>query len=322
MFKGLRQSINPQQRQAYWEAIIAVCALVAAREGKLSFEVQLQIDRILESLPDLKDFDRDEFDKLFDRFVEEFRRGPSAARLRALETASNGVSNADEAELLARIALAIAETAAGAEGVKLEPIEALCDELNVDAKAMFDAAWIKHASDTPLEPTATAAESSPENTEAEAPKPTKSMIEKLFTPPSADQHPSTGDLGSQLQVNGTRALIALCGRTKTGAFEALRIYQDEQLAAADCELSERIANEKFWLSPVALFPSDLTSGDRNDDDKPEPAHVLCLRRPDGNIEALRAFENANQAHVDLEFFQKISDVEMWVSVVLPGQLTG
>lgn len=185
---------------------------------------------------------------------------------------------------------------------------------------MFDAAWIKQASDKPLEPTAMAAESSPDNSEAEAPKPTKSMIEKLFTPPSAGQYPSAGDLNSQLQVNRTRALIALCGRTKTGAFEALRIYQDEQLAAADCELSERIAKEKFWLSPVALFPSDLTSGDRNEDNKPNSTHVLCLRRPDGTIEALRAFENANQARADLEFFQKISDVQMWVSVVFPSQL--
>ena len=73
MFKALRQGLDSQQRQAFWEATIAVCALVAAREGKVNFATRLRIDHILDSLPDLKDFDRNEFVELFDRFVEEFR---------------------------------------------------------------------------------------------------------------------------------------------------------------------------------------------------------------------------------------------------------
>jgi tellurite resistance protein TerB len=315
MFKALRQGLDSQQRQAFWEATIAVCALVAARESKVNFATRLRIDHVLDSLPDLKDFDRNEFVELFDRFVEEFRASSREARARALEVARKGASNTDEAELLARIALAIVDTEAAVDQVDLEPIEALCGELNVDAKAMFDAAWIKQDSDARAEPAVAAAKKSPDETEAEAPTPTKSMIEKLLAPPAASQRSSTADLSQQLLVDGTKAVIALCGRTKTGALEALRIYENEQFAAADCELSERIANEKFWLSPVALFPFDSGSRGSADDDEPTPIHVLCLSQPDGSIEALRAFENADYASTDLEFFQNISNDRMWVSVI-------
>ena len=142
MFNAMRQGISRQQRQAFWEATIAVCALVAAREGKVNFATRLRIDHILDSLPDLKDFDRNEFVELFSRFVEEFRISPGEARLRALEVAQKGASNTDEAELLARIALAVVDTEAAADQVNLEPIEALCGELNVDSKAMFAAASV------------------------------------------------------------------------------------------------------------------------------------------------------------------------------------
>ena len=125
----------------------------------------------------------------------------------------------------------------------------------------------------------------------------------------------TSDLSQQLLVDGTKPVIALCGRTKTGALEALRIYENEQFAAADCALSEKIANEKFWLSPVTLFPSGAADGESADDDEPTPIHVMCLSRPDGSVEALRAFESADHASSDLEFFRNISNDKMWVSVV-------
>jgi hypothetical protein len=158
------------------------------------------------------------------------------------------------------------------------------------------------------------------NIEDQTPKPAETMIERLFARPAAGQDTILADLRQQLQVNGTKALIVLCGRTSTGTFEALRIYQNERLATADCELSERITNENFWLSSVALFPSYSTNGDRTDDDKSKPIHVLCLKKPDGSIEALRAFENANQASADLEFFGNISNAQMWVSVILHKNL--
>jgi tellurite resistance protein TerB len=313
--KRFVKGVDRGQSTLFWEATIAACALVAAREGKVNFATRLRIDHILDSLPDLKDFGRNEFLEQFNWFVEEFRTSPHEARTRALEVARKGASNADAAELLARIALAVVDTAAAVGQGDLEPIEALCGELNVDAKAMFDAVWIKQDGDTRAEPAAAVAKMPPDNNETEAPMPTKSMIEKLFTPPAASQHSRIDYLSQQLLVAGTKAVIALCGRTKTGGLEALRIYENEQFAAADCELSEKIANEKFWLSPVALFPSDSGSGDSAGDDEPTPIHVLCLSRPDGSIEALRAFENADNASTDLEFFQNISNDKMWISVV-------
>ena len=340
MLEALRQGMGRHQRRAFWEATIAVCALVAAPEGKVSFATRVRIDHILDSLPDSKVFDASEFVELFDRFVDEFRVSPRKARSRALDVVRKGVSDTDEAELLARIALAVADTEAAADQVDLEPIKGLCDELGVDLNSILVAASAKPADEAPAEPAPSVAkpppllksvdkisEKEPEMPEEQTTEPGpgipvvpsanggSAVAQPEGSPaPAVNADAGATDLSQQLLVDGTTAVIALCGRTKTGAMEALRIYENEQLAAADRALSEQIANEKFWLSPVTLFPSD-TKNDDADDDEPTPVHVMCLSRPDGSVEALRAFESADQASADLEFFRNISNDKMWVSVV-------
>ncbi len=333
MLEALRQGMGRHQRRAFWEATIAVCALVGAPDGKVSFATRVRIDHILDNLPDLKIFDTSEFVETFDRFVEEFRVSPRKARSRALEVARKGAGSSDEAELLARIACVVADTEAPGEHVDLEPIEALCDSLNLDVNAVIAAA--SAAQDKGGSPAAPVDSSTPpvpsprvEDSEKEKPEmqeeQTPSQGSGVAAAAPLSDNNGTGeaqpgvdvpDLSQQLLVDGTKAVIALCGRTKTGAMEALRIYENEQFAAADCALSEKIANEKFWLSPVTLFPSNGSGGDAGDDGEPTPIHVLCLSRPDGSIEALRAFESADHAGADLEFFRNISNDKMWISVV-------
>jgi tellurite resistance protein TerB len=336
------------QRRAFWEATIAVCALVAAPDGKVSFATRVRIDNILDSLPDLKLFDTNEFVELFDRFVEEIRVSPRKARSRVLEVARKGANGADEAELLAKIAFAVADPEAATDSAESEPIETLCRELGVDPKAVLAELATIRAGEVRAEPVAGSAKSpphlksvddiaedepemqdeqksgqsagisvvaSPSNDVTDAPKPANAPDTQVSPPPAAREPSGTTDLSQQLLVDGTKAVIALCGRTKTGALEALRIYENEQLAAADCALSEKIANEKFWLSPVTLFPADTELSDTDDDNEPTSIHVMCLSRPDGSVEALRAFENADQASADLEFFRNISNDKMWMSVV-------
>ncbi len=348
MLEALRQGMGRHQRRAFWEATIAVCALVAAPEGRVSFATRVRIDHILDSLPDLKNFDANEFVELFDRFVEEFQVSPRKARARALEVARKGADDIDEAELLVRIALAVADTGAEADQFDRVPVEALCSALGVDRKSVLAAASSKQGSQIGEAPVAgdakpaprlksvdVIAEEKPEMTENQTPGKDSGIIairsasRVADTPPEPANAPQTqspsapafnhgsgtSDLSQQLLVDGTKAVIALCGRTKTGALEALRIYENEQFATADCALSEKIANEKFWLSPVTLFPSNKGNSDSAHDNEPTPMHVLCLSRPDGSVEALRAFESADHASADLEFFRNISNDKMWVSVV-------
>ncbi len=347
MLEALRQGMGRHQRRAFWEATIAVCALVAAPKGQVSFATRVRIDHILDSLPDLKVFDTNEFVETFDRFVEEFRVSPRKARSRALEVARKGASDTDEAELLARIALAVAGTDADDDQVDLEPVEALCSELGVDSNTVLAAVPKPEDDEAHAKPAASATKSPPKlksvdaiaeekpempekqppadeseiiamrsasNDAAAPPEPANIAQAQTTAAPAASQS-SAADLSQQLLVDGTKAVIALCGRTKTGALEALRIYENEQFAAADCALSEKIANEKFWLSPVTLFPSDNGDSDSADDNQPKPIHVMCLSRPDGSVEALRAFEGADSASADLEFFRNISNDKIWVSVV-------
>lgn len=344
MLEALRQGMGRHQRRAFWEATIAVCALVAAPDGKVSFATRVRIDHILDSLPDLKVFDTNAFVETFDRFVEEFRVSPTKARSRALDVARKGASDPDEAELLVRIAAAVAGTEAEAGQIDLEPVEALCRELGVDPKSISSATSVPEedpkeedrVSDEPAAPIVeppselksvdVTAEEEAEMTEDQTPGQESEVI--TMRPASNDAAPEapaaatpaplvaqSSDLSQQLAVDGTKAVIALCGRTKTGALEALRIYENELIAAADCALSEKIANEKFWVSPVTLFPSGAGSSDSAGNGEPTPIHVLCLSRPDGSIEALRAFESADNASADLDFFRNISNDKMWVSVV-------
>ncbi len=343
MLEALRQGMGRHQRRAFWEATIAVCALVAAPHGKVSFATRVRIDHILDSLPDLKVFDVNEFVELFDRFVDEFRVSPRKARSRALDVIRKGAGDTEEAELLARIAFAVADTETVAGEVDLEPIKSLCNALGVDPNSIMAAAnkapdavpaeqpapvtapppALKSVHDTPEEEPEMQEEQSAEPTpELSAVPPAASELTEAAKPaiipaapasqPPAETESAAADLSQQLLVDGTKAVIALCGRTKTGALEALRIYENEQLAAADRALSEKIANDTYWLSPVTLFPAD---GEPRDDNEPTPIHVMCLSRPDGSVEALRAFENADQASADLEFFRNISNDKMWVSVV-------
>jgi tellurite resistance protein TerB len=336
MLEALRQGMGRHQRRAFWEATIAVCAFVAAPEGKVSFATRVRIDHVLDSLPDLKMFDTNEFVELFDRFVEEFRVSPRKARSRALDVARRGANDLDEAELLARIAMAVADTEASADVVDQETIKALCGELGVDPITVLAAAAIQE-DDVQEQPMASVAEPPPQlkgvddNSEDEPEKSQEQTAEGVpESAPAAkangreaqqteetvmNENSSTADMSQQLLVDGAKAVIALCGRTKSGALEALRIYENEQFATADCALSEKIANEKFWLSPVALFSSESNSDNGADDSEPTPVHVLCLSRPDGSIEALRAFDSADNASADLEFFRNISNDKMWVSVV-------
>lgn len=336
MLEALRQGMGRHQRRAFWEATIAVCAFVAAPEGKVSFATRVRIDHVLDSLPDLKVFDTNEFVELFDRFVEEFRVSPRKARSRALDVARKGANDLDEAELLVRIALAVADTESTTDVVDVEAIKVLCGELGVDPMTVLAAAANQDA-DRPEEPAVGVAGSAPHLKSVDhIPEDEPEMAEEQLVEETPDTAPapqvndnetqqtreivmtensSTADLGQQLLVDGAKAVIALCGRTKSGALEALRIYEDEQFAAADCALSEKIANEKFWLSPVALFSSEAGSGNGVADSEPTPIHVLCLSRPDGSIEALRAFDSADNASADLEFFRNISNDKMWVSVV-------
>ena len=353
MLEALRQGVGRYQRRTFWEATIAVCAFVAAPEGQVSFAARVRIDNILDSLPELKVFGTNEFVETFDRFVEEFRVNPRKARKRALDVARKGVKDSDEAELLTRIAIAVAGSEAESSDVDLEPVEALCNELCVDPKKVLaavtntvdDAQSVEAAQKSPKSPPYLKSvdiigkeeDKMPEDQTSESqsgiismrsangdaaapPEPANTVAASASPPPAAAKDPSiteasANDLSQQLLVDGTKAVIALCGRTKTGSLEALRIYQNDQFAAADCALSEKIANEKFWLSPVTLFPSGKSGSNGTSVSEPTPIHVLCLSRPDGSVEALRAFESADNAGSDLEFFRNISNDKMWVSVV-------
>jgi len=291
-----------------------VCAFVAASEGKVTFATRVRIDNVLDNLTELKTFDSSEFVELFERFVEEFRASPRKARARALDIIRKGAGdNRAEAELLARIAAAVADGEVGSDRPMATSVAAVCAALGIDPHTLRAP---QRAAPAVVSRAPAATPASPR----QKPEDQSTMQEDHGTTASPAASPATAptaapaaDISQQLKVEGAAAVIALCGRTKAGALEALRIYQDEQLAAADKALAESITKQRYWLSPVTLFPApgrQVSSGG-----EAKPIHVLCLNRTDGSVEALRAFESGEQANADLEFFRSLTNDKIWLSVV-------
>ena len=113
------------------EATMATSALIAYADGEVTFSERSQIDRIVESLDTLKDFDVHEAVDLFKDYTEALRERPEAAHSKALAAVARVKDDPEAAALMVRIAMAIS----GADGTvstpERESLAEICDVLGV-----------------------------------------------------------------------------------------------------------------------------------------------------------------------------------------------
>ena len=104
---------------------MATSALIAYADGEVTFSERTQIDRIVESLDSLKDFDVHEAIDLFQDYTEALRERPDAAHAKALDAIARIKDDPEAAALMVRIAMAIS----GADGEVSDPERASLAEI-------------------------------------------------------------------------------------------------------------------------------------------------------------------------------------------------
>lgn len=88
----------------------------------------------------------------------------------------------------------------------------------------------------------------------------------------------------------------------------MAIMSNEDVASfegSDLVTGTDVPEKQATVSP-ALVPAPLESGN---------VWVLCRRRPDGEVETIRAFDDEARARADLELVASISSEQFWVSAV-------
>ena len=113
------------RNKAFLEAAMASAALVVSTEDGVSFARRHALDQVLETVERLKAFEVHAAVDLFDDYVQQFRLAPERARARALKAIGALAGQTEAAELLVRIAVAVAR----AEGQVSAEVRARVDEI-------------------------------------------------------------------------------------------------------------------------------------------------------------------------------------------------
>ncbi len=122
------------RNRPFLKAVMAACSLAAVADGEVSFSERMRVDQILQTLEELKVFDPHVAVDLFNGYSAAILASPKRGRKKALKAVQAVTQNADTAELLIRICLAVAE-AKGKKGL-IDQIEivTLCTILGVEPK--------------------------------------------------------------------------------------------------------------------------------------------------------------------------------------------
>ncbi len=124
--------IERHRHRPFLKASMAACALAAVADGAPTLSERIRVDQILETLEHLKIFDPHEGVDLFNEYSTALMESPVDGREKALDAVKAVSANPDEAALLVRMCLAVAE----AKGQKCRTdqveIEAVCKALQVN----------------------------------------------------------------------------------------------------------------------------------------------------------------------------------------------
>ena len=127
-----KTQLKRHRNRPFLEATMAACALVASSDGEVSFGERIRVDQILAALESLKVYDANEAVDLFNGFAERIFESPREGHAHALHAVKAVADDAEKAELLVRVFLAICETGPGSSLVKQIEVVMLCGILDID----------------------------------------------------------------------------------------------------------------------------------------------------------------------------------------------
>ncbi len=101
------------RNRSFLDSAMAVAALAATADGEVSFAARHRVDEFLENATALKTFDFATALFLFEDFAEEINNRPEEGRAQALKVVSAIAGDGEDAQLLVRIACAVAQADGG-----------------------------------------------------------------------------------------------------------------------------------------------------------------------------------------------------------------
>jgi len=121
-----------EQNRPFLEAAMAACAMVSASEGQVSFADRIRVDQIMETLTRLKVFDPQEGADLFNRYTKSILTSPKAGRESTLKVIKAVAADAETAELLIDLCLAVSLSDGVTSLIEHIEIVTLCGLIGVD----------------------------------------------------------------------------------------------------------------------------------------------------------------------------------------------
>lgn len=120
------------KNRRFLKGAMAASALVAKSDGVVTFSERSHIDQILEVVDALKIYDPHEAIDLFNRYLDEIGENPSDGKSRLRKIVREAVDAPKDAQLLAKICVAIGRADGKLPQEERDEIEALCGMLQID----------------------------------------------------------------------------------------------------------------------------------------------------------------------------------------------
>lgn len=134
LMNDVRLHMERHRSRPFLNAVMAGCALAAVADGAPSLSERIRVDQILDTLDELKLFDPNEAVDVFNAYCEGILKTPQTGRERAIAAVKAVTADAETAELLVRICLAVAEAKGEKNLIDQIEIVTLCSILDVEPR--------------------------------------------------------------------------------------------------------------------------------------------------------------------------------------------
>ena len=125
----LRNSLSRIRNRQFLDATMAATALVATADGEVTFSELSALDTVLESIQDLQIYDPHIAVDKYKDFADAIADDPERGRRNAIATVHKVAGDADAAELVIRVAVAISKADGELSRQEAKSISDLCETL-------------------------------------------------------------------------------------------------------------------------------------------------------------------------------------------------
>ena len=127
----LRNSLSRIRNRQFLDATMDATALVATADGEVTFSELSALDTVLESIQDLQIYDPHIAVDKYKDFADAIADDPERGRRNAIATVHKVAGDADAAELVIRVAVAISKADGELSRQEAKSISDLCETLGV-----------------------------------------------------------------------------------------------------------------------------------------------------------------------------------------------